>query len=357
MGKQTNTAMRLKQITLGKVEAAQKPALMIKFFLSLLFLFYINTLMAQDTTIVLTAEEKAMLDSMFKNDAFLSMLEEKRDTSYVMISAGISNGVFSVKNNSLNAEQAITKKIFYTPALSYFHKSGFGISATGYLATDNGQLKFFQYALSPSYSYYSKKIDWGISYTRYIRGASTSFDINPYKNDFYGNFVLKKLWLRPAIGTGFSIGREKEYFDSVISFAQPPRTLTIRDTITTTLSSFSINFSISHIWTFEKVLFKNDELNLQPSVLVNGSNLRLDIKHSRNLGNRRPIVQKLLKIAYGDGTTKQKFSLQSLACSLDLSYGKGRFIIDPQIYLDYYLHETDSNRFSAIYSFMISYAF
>ncbi len=311
--------------------------------------------MAQDTT--MTAEERATLDSMFQHDEFFQMLTERADTSYIELSAGISNGVFSLKNNSVNADQATTSKIYYTPSAAYIHKSGLGISVTGYLAMDEGSLHFFQYAISPSYNYSSKKINWSASYTRYIRGASTSFDINPYQNDLYGNIVFKKPWIRPAIGIGYTSGRIKEYFDSVITFLQPPRTITIRDTMITRISSFSLNLSLSHIWRFENLFSRNDEFDLQPSILLNGSNQKYVISHSGNLGARRPLVQKLLKTKYADKSMKQRFSLQSAAAMLAMSYGKGKFIAQPQIYLDYYLHDTQDKKLSAIYSFSISYAF
>ena len=328
---------------------------MLKFVFSLFFLYSSFAVLAQDTT--LTKEEKVALDSMFRNDEFFKMLNEKADTSYIDVSLGVSNGVFSLKNNSLNTEQSSTDKIFFTPSVGYFHKSGFGISATGFLTSENNSFTIFQYAISPAYSYYSKPLSWGLSYTRYIKNASADFDINPYKNDLYGSFVYKKTWLRPAIGGGYSTGKQKEYFDSVITFFQVPRTITIRDTITTKLSSFSLNLSVSHIWSYENVFLHNDEIELQPSLVVNGSNQKLVFSHSGNSNSRRPVIQKLLKYAYSDGKEREKFSVQSVAFMGSIAYGKGKFIMQPQLYLDYYLSETNNSRFSALYSFVISYAF
>ncbi|MBC7535036.1 MAG: hypothetical protein H7258_05020 [Ferruginibacter sp.] len=328
---------------------------MLKFFFSLFFLSCFFTGWAQE--VPLTAEEKASLDSMFKNDEFFKMLNEKPDTSFVDVSIGVSNGVFSLKNNSLNAGQATTNKLFYTPSAGYFHKSGFAITVTGFLALDSNKLKFFQYGLNPSYGYNSKKINWGVSYTRYINGASTGFDINPFKNDLYGNVIFKKTWLRPAIGTGYSTGKIQEYFDSVITFIQVPRTITIRDTITTKLSSFSLNLSVSHVWSFKKLFARNDAMELQPSLILNGSNQKIVIRHSGSLNNRRPIVQKLLKAAYGNGRAKEQFSLQSAAFLLAATYGKGKLVARPQLYLDYYLHGKGSEKLTGLYSIMLSYAF
>ena len=156
---------------------------------------------------------------------------------------------------------------------------------------------------------------------------------------------------------GYSTGRIKEYFDSVITFAQIPRTITIRDTITTRLSSFSLSLSVSHVWNFKKLFARHDAMELQPSFILNGSNQQIVISHSSSLNSRRPMVQKLLKAAYGDGRSNEQFSLQSAAFLLAATYGNGKIVAQPQLYLDYYLHGRGSEKLTALYSLMLSYAF
>ena len=84
-----------------------------------------------------------MLDSMFKNDEFIKLMMGK-DKSYFDVNVMMSNGIFSFDNNALNAGQARTNKIYYTPSVSYNHKSGLGISINGSFATDDGSLKMYQ---------------------------------------------------------------------------------------------------------------------------------------------------------------------------------------------------------------------
>ncbi len=331
---------------------------MAKYLFSFFFLFLSQHLLAQDTT--LTLEERTTLDSMLKNDEFLKLLGESKG-SYVDLSIGLSNGIFSLKNNSLNAGQAEVKKIFFTPSAAYYHKTGLGISLNGFLATDMGRLKTFQYAINPSYSYFGKKIMAGISYTRYIKGSATSFDISPYKNDLYANMVFKKPWVRPAIALGYATGKIIEYFDTSFLFTpfpnQDPRIVHIRDTITTRLASFSVTGSISHSWDFEKLIFKDDAIELQPSVSLNAGSQKWNISHSNSLYQRRPIVQSLLRAKYGNGNSSAAFELQSAAFLLDITYSIGKLNILPQLYLDYYFPETTGKKFSLLYSFVVSYAF
>ncbi len=329
-----------------------------KLLLLISILFSVVATRAQDSTF--SAEDQALLDSMLKNDAFLKMLEDE-PVSYADINVGFSNGVFSLKNNSLNAGQAETKKIFYTASAGYFHKSGVAVSVNGFFANDGGQLKMYQYAINPSYNYLGKKITAGISYTRFIDGAPTSFNVNPFKNDFYGNIVFNKLWWRPGVALGYASGKFTDYYDSTFIFTpeppSPPRSVRITDTIVTKLRNFSITLSASHKWQYYNVFKKGDGVTIQPSVLLNISNQQFNITHSNSILARRPIVQKLLKAAYGDGTTKEPFRIQSLAIMLDAGYDIGRFNFAPQLYIDYYFPETTGNRFSLIYSLTASCAF
>ena len=313
---------------------------------------------AQDTT--LTAQETALLDSMFQNDEFLKLLDDSK-ISYVDFSAGFSNGVFSLKNNSLNAGQAETKNIYYTTSASYFHKSGFGAGADIFFANDQGRMVGYQYAINPFYNYQGKKIAAGISYTRFINGTGTSFSVNPYKNDFYANLELEKPWYKPAVAFGFSSGKYREIYDSVFTYdipgPTPPRTVRITDTIKTKLNYFSLSLSVSHKWSYKNLFEKKDQFEIRPAFMLNFSNQYINISHSNSLASRRPVVQKLLKAVFGDGTLSEPFRLQSLAFLLDMSYSIGRFDFAPQLYSDYYFPQTSGNRFSFIYSMVISCAF
>ncbi len=332
---------------------------MLKWLLIIPLFFRFLQLAAQDTG--LTSREKALLDSMLQNDEFLKLIGQDPDISYLDISAGISNAVFSLKNNSLNAGQAETRKLYYTGSAAYYHKTGLAIAVDAFFANDKGNLVMYQSAINPSYSYINKKISAGISYSRFINATNTSFEVNPYKNDLYANIDFLKPWWRPGIAVGFSSGNYEEVYDSVITYNPPapfpPRTVHITDTITTKLRNASFTFSASHKWKYKKLFNNEDEFQLRPSFLINISNQHLYTSHSNSLNNRRPIVQKLLKAAYGNGASSEPFRLQSAAFLVDASYSIGRFNFAPQLYIDYYFPQTDGNRFSIIYSFVMSCAF
>ncbi len=326
----------------------------------LFFVCAFNSTYAQTDT--LSLELRQALDSMLKNDEFIKLMNEKPG-SYVDVSVGLSNGIFSLKNNSLNAGQAETKKIYYTPSVSYFHKSGFAISFNGYIAGDKGQVKMYQYAISPSYTYDDKNVTAGLSYTRFIKGSTASFDISPFTNDFYANVFIKKTWIQPGLAIGYSYGKQVELFDTSFWFTpQPPfqpipRIVHIRDTITTKLSGLTFSLSASHTWDFYKLLNKKDALQIQPSILLNAGSQKWDIKHSSKLADRRPSVQNYLKDRFGNGEISEKFNLQSLGLLTQVTYYFGKFYFQPQLYFDYYLPETSEKRITSLFSVLTGFYF
>ena len=323
-----------------------------KTFIFLLALLSVSFVYGQTDS--LTREEKLALDSMFKNDEFIKLMMGK-DKSYFDVNIGVGNGMFSLKNNALNAGQAVTNKLFYTPSVGYYNKSGLSITASGFLTDDEGSLKIYQYAINPAYVYTGKSIDAGISYTRFIEGSETNFDVNPFKNDFYGIVTYKKTWIEPGLAIGYSFGKQKEYFDTAFWFFG--RVVHVRDTITTKLSGLSLMLSATHKWNFFKLINKKDAIQLQPTLLLNAGSQKWNISHSNSINSRRPIVQNYLKARYGDGSASASFNVQSLAFLAELTYYYGKFYCQPQLYLDYYLPSTDEKRLTTLFSVTTGFSF
>lgn len=327
---------------------------MLKFLSVLTAICFCSFVYAQTDTLTFTKEEMRLLDSMFKNDEFIKLMMNK-DRSYVDINLMMTNGIFSLKNNALNAGQAQTSKIYYTPSISYNHKSGLSLSVSSSFADDKGSLKMYQYAISPSYNFSNKKFEAGVSYTRYIEGSSTEFEINPFQNDLYGSVLYKKTWIEPGAAVGYSFGKQTEYYDTAFWFLN--RVVHIRDTITTKLSGLSVSLSAAHEWDFYKIFSKKDAFQLHTSVLLNAGSQKWDIAHSSSLISRRPIVQNFLKSRYGDGTTSTTFNIQSTAFLLNFTYYYGKFYLQPQIYLDYYLPSTTEKRLTSLFSLTAGISF
>lgn len=314
---------------------------MLKIYL-LIFIIAAGFSVAVAQTDSLSAKDKAMLDSMMENDEFLKMMKEQSKNS-VDISVGLGNGAFSSSNNAANAT-GIDNQIIFTPSIIYHTKNGFSFGATGFLTSDStNKLELYQTGISAAYDYYGKKVLAGFSYTRYLSDKNKYNTKSLYQNDFYGYIKRAKGILQPGLTSGFANGNYKEV---VLVLRKRPLlgdTL-VRDSTSNKASYFSVSGSVEHDFSFYKLFSKDDELDFVPSLIVNFGSDKLTQTHLNKVFNRQILSSRKRVEA------TNKFQLQSVAASFDFTYGIGKFFLQPNVYLDYYLPETTATRFAAIFS-------
>src|SRR5687768_3654160 len=98
-----------------------------KRLLLLIAVFNSYTVMSQTET---GKDSTAFLDSIMREmDAILDEMMPSKN--YVSIGIGAGTGFFNFKNSS-TTQQTPTKKILFSPTASYLHKSGLGLTGTGY---------------------------------------------------------------------------------------------------------------------------------------------------------------------------------------------------------------------------------
>ena len=317
-----------------------------KFYL-LFFLVILSNSVATAQIDSLSAKDKAMLDSMMANDEFLKLMQEKEKNT-VDISVGLGNGAFSANNNAANATGVVNQLIF-TPSVIYHIKNGFSFGLTGFLTNDSkGSLNLYQTGLSVAYDYYGKKVLTGISYTRYLSDQDKYNTKSLYQNDFYGYIKRAKGVLQPGLSLGFSNGNYKEAsFTSFIlkRLLRPDTLISGFDSTNNKVSYFSASVSVEHNFSFYKLLSKKDELDFTPALIVNSGSDKNTQTHTNKIYDRIRKLNTIKKVE-----SNNKFQLQSVAASFDFTYGIGKFFLQPNLYLDYYLPETTTNRFSTIFS-------
>jgi hypothetical protein len=306
------------------------------------------------------AELKSSLDSMLQNDALAQMLDSLNTIdakSSFDVSIGFGNRLFSLSNNSLTADQADVRKLIVTPSVSYYHKSGFGVSLTTFLGSDSGTARVFQTGITPSYDYAGKKLSAGIAYTRYFDNKSLSVSPSPFQNDLYAYVSAEKGLLQPGLAIGYASGKYKEYTDSIRMRPVPLPPIRILDTTTYTLKDFSLMGSVKHDFEFFQVLGKNDGLLISPQVMLIAGSQKFTSVSTTTAITRQPQGGALRVRRKSSATDKTGFSLQSAAFSLDIDYSTGKFYIRPQLYLDYYLPQTDGNRLTSTFSCVLGVSF
>jgi hypothetical protein len=296
--------------------------------------------------------ESAALDSMLKQDAFAQLfdsLQNEPPKSSFDINLGFGNRLFSLNNKTLTADQANVNKLIFTPAVSYFHKSGLGISVTTFLGSDSGQLALFQTGITPSFDYSGKKIAAGISYTRYLLNNSLSVSPSPFQNDVYVYVNTVKGVLQPGLAIGYASGQYKEYTDSLRIRTAPLPPIRIKDTTVYKLQDWSLIASVKHDFMWYGLLNKNDGLLFSPQLMLIAGSQKYATRSSTVAITRRQTSPVRLRSA-SSSVDQTKFTLQSAALSLDMDYGIGKWYIRPQLYLDYYLPATTGNRLTSTFS-------
>ena len=135
------------------------------------------------------------------------------------------------------------------------------------------------------------------------------------------------------------------------------------DTATTRISSFSLSPYIEHDFTFYTIFSKKDALRFTPQVSLTAAINNYSVSHKSSSQLFMLYTKKHLKklrrfqSSSGSENSKGNFEIQSVGLDLDLNYSIGKFYIEPEIYLDYYLPKTDDKVFTRLYNFNIGITF
>ena len=323
--------------------------LMYKFCLTTFFaLFLMLSGYAQKDT--LSKADKSVLDSMMKADQFFKLMNEPKKNS-LEVSVGVGNGSFSAHNQAVNAT-GVTNQVIFTPSVFYRFKNGFSLGITGYITGDSGKTELYQTGASAAYDYVGKKVSAGGSFAHYFADKDKYNSKSLYQNDLYAYVKKSSGIIQPVLSLGYSNGNYKEM--DMIRFRRPiiGDTIMVRDSTENKSSYFYTSIGVEHDFYFYGVFTKGDELDLVPSLVVNAGSDKTATTHVNKAYTNRPLLSKRARVASSD-----KFQLQSIAASFDLTYSIGKFFLQPNLYLDYYLPSTTAKRFSAIYSVTAGFSF
>jgi hypothetical protein len=291
----------------------------------------------------------AVLDSLMKDfDSYLDSLAGRK--SFFTVNMGIGTGFFSFNDKSsmlVNTQ----KKIIFSPSAGYFHKSGLGISTTGFALANNG-LSFYQFAFSPSYDLIKKSFSTGIAYTRYVTKDSLDFYTTPIQNELFAYFSYKKWWVRPTISFSYGWGKETEERKE----ERLARLLSMRNRYFVTIKNetrvrdFSATISVRKDFDWYDVLGKRDNITFTPIVMLNAGtqNYGFNTSYSYNFS---PVRANSLP-SNKEITDNTQFAFQSSAVAFRGSYLKGRFLLQSQVLFDYFLQDTQDSdsKLNTVYS-------
>ncbi|HUQ66643.1 MAG TPA: hypothetical protein VM101_10830 [Flavitalea sp.] len=280
-------------------------------------------------------DSTAFLDSIWNemDDILDEMMPEK---NYFTAGIGAGTGYFNFKNTSSETFNR-QKKLMVTPTVSFYHKTGFGISATGYAVKDK-KVNFYQGSVSPSYDYIQRgKLSTGIAFTRFFTKNDLSFYTTPVCNELSAYFSYKKFFIKPAVSLAYGWGSRTEYKkhkDELMLLRRFFNPGSITEANEESIRDLSILVSARKDLDFTDVLHTGDLFTITPVFAVSAGTqnfgLNSSFSSSKNMNNFVPANQYL--------KAKNNFDMQSATGVLRADYSITKFFVQTQFLLDYYLH-------------------
>jgi hypothetical protein len=188
----------------------------------------------------------------------------------------------------------------------------------------------------------------GISGTRFITKDSLSFYTSPLKNELNAYFTYKRWWIKPSVSASYGWGSRSDYEEReeyITSLRLRPTGYTQINTHES-VNDFSVSASVRHDFYWLNLLGRNDAVRLTPQLMfVSGTqkfgfNQTSSTSYTLTKGNGKRVLADSENVYLDDKVTFQPLSLTAFLKS-ELSLGK--FFIQPQVALDYYLPARDNN--------------
>jgi hypothetical protein len=298
-------------------------------------------------------------DELFRDlDIFLDSLLMPH--SYVMGSLSLSKGYFNFSNKS-SALLRTTEKFTYLPALGYYHKSGVGLTAVGYIVNDEANLNFYQASVSPSFDYLkNRSLATGFAYTRYFTKDSLPFYTSPLQNEIYAYFSWRRWWVRPMVSVSYGWGSRSEYEkreSQILSLRLRPRGYTFVNS-TESINDFTVAASVRKDFYWLDVIANKDHFRLTPQLAFTSGTQKFGFNqtsttYGQNIQTGTNVIYNSENIYLDD---KLNFQPLSLTFYLRTEYSVRKFFIQPQAVFDYYF-PAETGNFSTIFSVNMGFIF
>jgi hypothetical protein len=318
-----------------------------------------NDSVMASTKEVPTIDTTLNYDELFQDfDAFMDSILSPH--SYFLASLSVGKGYynFEAKNSS---QIQTSKKLTYSPTIGYYHKSGWGITATGYIVNDEKNMNFYQSSLIPSYDYLANKnFATGLSYTKFLTKDSLPFYTTPLQNELYAYFTYRKLWVRPSVSISYGWGSRTDYMkreELITDLRLRRRGFTYINT-KESVSDLSLMASVRHDFYWLDVFTYNDHIRFTPQLAFTSGTQKFGFNQSSStyattIRTGTNVLFSTENIYLDD---QLKFQPLSLTMFLRGEYSIGKFFVQPQFIMDYYF-PASSNNFSALFSVNAGFMF
>lgn len=308
---------------------------------------------------VLPSDTSINYDELFQDfDAFMDSILSPHN--YLLTSLSMTRGYYNFESKNSGVLET-SKKLTYSPVVGYYNKNGFGITGNGLIVDDGMNMNLYQLALSPSFDYLKNRdFATGISYTRFFTKDSLPFYTTPIQNELYGYFTYRKWWIRPTVSMSYGWGNRKEYSERetlIQDLRLRRRGFTYINT-EETISDFSVMASVRHDFYWLDIFTFKDHIRFTPQFTFTSGTQKFGFNQSSTtygttLRNSSNILYSTDNVYLDD---EIKFQPLSLTLYLRGEYSIGKFFIQPQFTMDYYLPAA-TNPFNAFVSVNMGFIF
>lgn len=325
-----------------------------------IFLFILLGLFISGTAYSQKPEKQPpAIDSLFTDyDVLFSELDAFLDSimaphNFTLITVGITPGYFNEKSKETYLLES-AKRLVFTPSISYFFKSGLGLSGGASIVNDGQNVNPYQFNATVSYDYIkNRKFITGIALSHFFTKDSLPFYTSPLQNAAVAYFTYRKFWIKPTVALSYGWGTRSEYTEReeyITSIRLRPTGYT-RINTTESINDLSVTASVRHDFYWLNVLGRSDFIRLTPQLsFVSGTQKFGFNQTSNTYAARRGMGGNVLynsENVYLDD--QMYFQPLSLTGFIKAEYSKGKFFIQPQLMFDYYFPAT-TNNFSTLYA-------
>jgi hypothetical protein len=213
--------------------------------------------------------------------------------------------------------------------------------------------------LTPTFDMIRRKFSAGISYSRYFHKDSLNFYTTPIQNEIYSYFSYKGWWLRPSVGVSYGWGTKTEYEKQEYfiwsRLLQQSRSYYVTVTNRESIRDLALTLSLRKDFDWLDVLGKGDLMGFTPVLLLNCGTQNFGFNTTYSAAQQGTVRVNALPSNSSISETTD-FAFQSVSAVLRGTYMKGKFLLQPQVFFDYALWETDQ-RFNTVYAVMVSMSF
>jgi len=284
-------------------------------------------------------------------DAFMDSILSPH--SYFLFSISVNKVYYNFESKD-GFDITTSKKFTWAPTIGYYHKSGLGITANGYIVDDGTASRLYQGGITPTYDYLKNRdFATGVSYTKYFTKDSLSFYTTPLQNELYSYFIYRKWWIRPMLAISYGWGSRNDYQERetlIQDLRLRRRGFTYINT-KETISDLSLLASVRHDFYWLDVFRYKDHIRFTPQLSFTSGTQKFGFNQSSS--TYATSIRTGNNVLYNSDDVllddQIKFQPLSLTLFLRTEYSLGKFFVQPQFAMDYYFPATDKH-FNALFA-------